>query len=41
MSKWMAKRAYKITLITEENESKLDDKERVVYNTVLSLAKEN
>jgi heat shock protein HtpX len=41
MSKWMAKRAYKITLIDEKNESNLDDKERVVYNTVVSLAKQH
>ena len=41
ISKWMAKRAYDITLITEENESSLDEKERIVYTTVLSLAKQH
>jgi len=41
ISKWMAKRAYKMTLITEENESELSDKERIVYTTVLSLAKQH
>ena len=41
ISKWMAKRAYDITLITEENEWSLDEKERIVYTTVLSLAREN
>ena len=41
ISKWMAKRAYDITLITEENESSLNEKERVVYTTVISLAREN
>jgi len=41
ISKWMAKRAYDITLITEQNESSLDEKERIVYTTVLSLAKQH
>jgi len=41
ISKWMAKRAYKITLITEQNEWELDEKERIVYTTVVSLAKQN
>jgi hypothetical protein len=37
----MAKRAYKMTFLTEENESNLNSKERVVYSTVVSLAKQN
>ena len=41
ISKWMAKRAYDITLITEQNEWSLDEKERIVYTTVLSLAKQH
>jgi len=41
ISKWMAKRAYDITLITEQNESSLDEKERIVYTTVVSLARQN
>lgn len=38
-SRWMAKKAYKITLITEKNEWNLDEKERIVYDTVISLAR--
>ena len=41
ISKWMAKRAYKINLINESDESNLDSKTRVVYNTVVSLARQN
>lgn len=41
ISKWMAKRAYDMTLITEENEWQLDNKERIIYTTVLSLAKQH
>lgn len=41
MSKWIAKKAYKITLINESNESQLDEKERIVYSTVVGLAKQN
>lgn len=41
ISKWMAKRAYKVQLINESDESNLDSKERVVYNTVVSLARQN
>ena len=41
ISKWMAKRAYNMTFLTEENESNLNSKERVVYNTVVALARQN
>ena len=41
ISKWMAKRAYKMTFLTEENEWTLSEKERIVYSTVVSLAREN
>ena len=41
ISKWMAKRAYDMTFLTEQNESELNSKERVVYKTVTSLAKNN
>jgi len=41
ISKWMAKRAYDMTFITEQNEWELDEKQRIVYTTVLSLAKQH
>ncbi|MDQ7009858.1 MAG: protease HtpX [Candidatus Gracilibacteria bacterium] len=41
ISKWMAKRAYKMTFLTEDNEGTFSEKERIVYTTVLTLAKEN
>jgi len=41
ISKWMAKRAYKMTFLTEENEWTLSEKERIVYSTVISLARAN
>ncbi len=41
LSKWMAKRAYKMTFLTEQNESELNSKERIVYRTVTSLARNN
>ncbi len=41
LSKWMAKKTYDITLINDSNESKLDDKERLVYATVISLARQH
>jgi len=37
----MAKRAYKMTFLTEKNESNFSEKERVIYSTVLSLSKQN
>jgi heat shock protein HtpX len=37
----MVKRAYDMTFLTEQNESNLDSKQRVVYTTVVSLAKQN
>ncbi len=41
ISKWMAKRAYKMTFLTEQNEWSLNEKEQVVYTTVVSLARQN
>jgi len=41
ISKWIAKRAYNMTFLTEQNESNLNSKERVVYNTVVALARQN
>ena len=41
ISKWMAKRAYKMTFLTEQNEWSLNEKEKVVYNTVVSLSRQN
>jgi len=41
MSKWMAKKAYDMTFITEKNEWGLNEKERIVYTTVVSLAKQH
>lgn len=41
ISKWMAKRAYQMKYITEENEWTISEKERVIYRTVLSLSKQN
>ncbi len=41
ISKWMAKRAYKITFFTEKNEWDLSEKERIVYSTVVSLARQH
>ena len=41
ISKWMAKRAYDMTFLTEENESELNSKERIIYSTITSLAKQN
>lgn len=38
LSKWMAKRAYPMTMITQENLSQLDEKERVVWDTVIELS---
>ncbi|MDR1987264.1 MAG: hypothetical protein LBQ24_00365 [Candidatus Peribacteria bacterium] len=38
MSKWMAKKAYKIILINRENLDQLDDKEMVVWNVVSELS---
>jgi hypothetical protein len=37
----MAKRAYDLVMITPENVSDLDEKELVVWNTVLRLAENN
>gem|GEM_PF-2326112 len=37
----MAKKVYKIILITQENLNQLDKKERVVYDTVVKIAQEH
>ncbi len=41
LSKWMAKRAYNIVLITSDNISSLDKKERIVWDVVSDLADRN
>ena len=41
ISRWMAKRAYSINLITKENLSSLSNKERLVYNIVEELSSRN
>lgn len=41
MSKWTAKKAYKIVMITKENLHKLDVKEKIVWDTVQNLAERN
>ena len=41
ISKWMAKKMYKISLINSENLSSLSKKERLVYNVVEDLATRN
>ena len=41
MSKWMAKRAYKIVMITKDNLWQLDEKEKLVWDVVESLAERN
>lgn len=41
LSKWSAKRAYKLTMVTLENVSQLSDKERVLFDTVSDLAERN
>jgi hypothetical protein len=41
MSKWLAKRAYKITLINQENLNELDAKEKVVWDIVTELSNAN
>jgi len=41
MSKWMAKRTYDMTFITFEDESSLNEKQRIVWNTVVELAERN
>jgi len=41
LSKWMAKRAYDMSFITHENASELDEKQRVVWDTVVDLAERN
>jgi hypothetical protein len=41
MSKWMAKKVYKITLINQANLNQLDEKERVVWDIVINLADAN
>lgn len=38
LSKWMAKRAYDLVMITNDNLDQLDEKERVVWQTVQDLA---
>jgi len=41
ISKWMAKKAYNITIIKNEDIYKLDKKEKIVWNTVQDLAERN
>ena len=41
MSKWMAKKAYNIGLITASDLSMLNEKERLVYDTVSNLSERN
>lgn len=41
ISKWMAKRAYKIKLINWEDLSNLDNKERIIYNIIEDLSTRN
>ena len=41
MSKWMAKKAYDLTLITIDDYDKLDEKEKIVFDTVRDLAENN
>ena len=41
MSKWTAKRAYNMTFITHDNASELDEKQRVVWDTVVDLSERN
>ena len=41
MSKWMAKRAYNIRIITASDLSLLNEKERLVYDTVSNLSERN
>ncbi len=41
LSKWMAKRAHKIKLLTKDNFYDLSDKEKLVYETVENLAEVN
>ena len=41
ISRWMAKKAYNIVLITPENVSKLDEKEKIVYDTVVRISLDN
>jgi hypothetical protein len=41
MSKWMAKKVYKITIINRENIYKLDEKEKAVWDIVSELSDSN
>lgn len=41
ISRWMAKKAYKMRFLTEENEGTLTEKERIVYTTILTLSREH
>lgn len=41
LSRWMAKKSYGIQLITEESANMLSPKERLLYQTVVSLAAKN
>ena len=41
LSKWSAKRAYKLVMVTRDNLADLDKKERVIYDTVSSIAERN
>lgn len=38
ISKWTAKRAYKIDIITQNDFSRISSKEKLVYDTVLDIA---
>jgi len=41
LSKWFAKRAYDMTYITHDNASELDEKQRIVWDTVVDLSERN
>lgn len=41
LSRWMAKKAYNIVLMTQENLSQLDEKEKTVYDTVVRISLDN
>jgi len=41
LSKWFAKRAYDMNFITHDNASELDEKQRIVWDTVVDLAERN
>lgn len=41
ISKWMAKKAYNITVITQDDYSRLDSKQKIVWDTIRDLAERN